>query len=194
MAQEDDNHRCRACAVPISARSKFCSDRCRCWSRLHPGELRPKGRQCSHCGTSIDDLASHARFCSGRCEARSRRGYVPGTLDRRLCGICNVWFRPRRRDQLGCCAEHGAKLSSRRTESARRAQRNAAATTFTESDLALRLSMFPGCWVCGGPKDQVDHVKPLAAGGAHLLANLRPICAPCNRRKSAQWPWPLVAA
>lgn len=61
---------------------------------------------------------------------------------------------------------------------------------FTRAQLIARLSMIPGCWLCGGPKQEIDHVKPLAKGGAHVLANLRPICLPCNRRKSDKWPLP----
>ena len=42
------------------------------------------------------------------------------------------------------------------------------------------------CWYCGGPFDHVDHLKPLARGGYHILANLRPACQPCNSTKNAQ--------
>lgn len=60
---------------------------------------------------------------------------------------------------------------------------------FTEAQLLARLSMFPGCWMCGGPKETVDHVKPLAKGGLHVLANLRPACRSCNSRKRDAWPF-----
>lgn len=43
------------------------------------------------------------------------------------------------------------------------------------------------CWMCGGEAGSVDHVKPLAKGGSHLAANLRPACIPCNMRKHARW-------
>lgn len=47
------------------------------------------------------------------------------------------------------------------------------------------------CWMCGGdgaPEGlTLDHVKPLSAGGKHLLANLRPACRSCNSRKGARW-------
>jgi 5-methylcytosine-specific restriction endonuclease McrA len=52
------------------------------------------------------------------------------------------------------------------------------------------------CWIAGPnctvEPDQWDHVKPLSKGGAHLLANLRPACNPCNSSKKARWPFPLT--
>lgn len=44
------------------------------------------------------------------------------------------------------------------------------------------------CWMCGGASQlQWDHVKPLAKGGAHMLANLRLACSRCNNVKSDRW-------
>jgi 5-methylcytosine-specific restriction endonuclease McrA len=60
---------------------------------------------------------------------------------------------------------------------------------YTHDQLVQRLSMFPGCWMCGGQADTVDHVKPLAAGGPDLLSNLRPACRSCNASKGASWPY-----
>lgn len=57
-------------------------------------------------------------------------------------------------------------------------------------ELQLKFDMYPGCWICGtGPKEVWDHVKPLAKGGAHCLANLRPACKKCNSFKRAKWPF-----
>lgn len=44
------------------------------------------------------------------------------------------------------------------------------------------------CYLCGAPVWQgvnlhMDHVIPIAKGGLHCADNLRPACAPCNRRK-----------
>lgn len=64
---------------------------------------------------------------------------------------------------------------------------------FTFAELEARLSLWPGCWICRGPKEAVDHVKPCAAGGAHTLANLRPICKSCNSGKNANWYGPAWA-
>lgn len=83
------------------------------------------------------------------------------------------------------------KEISRNASRRRRARKNNASVhSFSREQLAARLSMFPGCWMCGGDATEVDHVKPLAKGGGHILANLRPICKTCNNHKRARWPIP----
>lgn len=54
-----------------------------------------------------------------------------------------------------------------------------------------RVAYYGGrCWICrDAPYEQMDHVKPLAAGGLHILSNLRPACAKCNRAKWQTWPY-----
>ena len=69
--------------------------------------------------------------------------------------------------------------------------RSVTVVDFTGEQLLARLSMFSGCWICGGAADCVDHVKPLAKGGAHMLSNLRPACRACNGGKAARWPFAL---
>ncbi|WML63658.1 HNH endonuclease signature motif containing protein [Rhodococcus sp. AH-ZY2] len=60
---------------------------------------------------------------------------------------------------------------------------------FTVEQLTARLSYFGNrCWICSGEAEHLDHVKPIKSGGWHMLANLRPACARCNRRKSSLWP------
>lgn len=61
---------------------------------------------------------------------------------------------------------------------------------FTLEQLAQRLSVFSGCWMCGGPWTEAEHVKPLDKGGAHCLSNIRPSCRSCNATKHAKWPYP----
>lgn len=67
-------------------------------------------------------------------------------------------------------------------------QRGSAIAPFTAEQLRQRMSMYAGCWMCGGPKEHVDHVKPISKGGAHILSNLRPACRKCNLSKKDQWP------
>lgn len=68
-------------------------------------------------------------------------------------------------------------------------RRGSMVAQFSAEQLAQRLSMWPGCWMCGGPKESVDHVKPLSKGGAHILSNLRPACGRCNSVKGDRWPY-----
>lgn len=44
------------------------------------------------------------------------------------------------------------------------------------------------CWICGGPYESLDHVKPLIRGGNNLPSNLRPACLKCNSSKGCKWP------
>lgn len=60
----------------------------------------------------------------------------------------------------------------------------------TPTQLRSRIAYYGGrCWMCGVQATEIDHVKPIAKGGAHLACNLRPACGACNRKKSDIWPW-----
>ena len=88
-----------------------------------------------------------------------------------------------------------ANPDKRRAKEERRRARHADALVpgvpVTAVAIAARFAMFAGCWMCGGPKTEVDHVKPLAAGGLHVPANIRPACKPCNSRKAGAWGHPI---
>jgi 5-methylcytosine-specific restriction endonuclease McrA len=81
-------------------------------------------------------------------------------------------------------------LARREASHRRRALKLATMTEAVTTDrLAAKWDYWGGCcWMCGGEAVEWDHVKPLSKGGAHCLANLRPACVPCNRRKAARWP------
>ena len=48
------------------------------------------------------------------------------------------------------------------------------------------LRKHPLCVECGRPATEVDHVTPLALGGTHEWANLKPLCKPDHSRKTAR--------
>ena len=79
----------------------------------------------------------------------------------------------------------------RRNASIRRARKMAApCVPYTQEQLDQRWAYYGNnCWICGDVATATDHVKPLARGGAEMLANLRPVCQPCNSRKHAKWPF-----
>lgn len=68
---------------------------------------------------------------------------------------------------------------------------------FSHGQLVDRYAVFGfRCWICGRDDVQLhmDHVKPISKGGAHMLANIRPACKPCNSRKRDAWGGPREAA
>lgn len=139
------------------------------------GEVVDGRRICSACGVDkpVDQYYAER---AGRC---------------REC-IAEYQATPCRRDQRAAWA---ARNKDQKREYARRAaaiRRSRALGTpvarFTATQLAARLAFFGNkCWMCGGPFEHIDHVKPLSKGGPHILANLRPSCGPCNRAKSSRW-------
>lgn len=69
--------------------------------------------------------------------------------------------------------------------------RSATIVPFTAAQLDARMAFFGyRCWMCKGPFEHVDHVKPIVANGPHMLANLRPSCAFCNTSKNGRWAGP----
>lgn len=82
--------------------------------------------------------------------------------------------------------------SARASDAARRAREKGAPGVATTEQIAARWDYYGGkCWMCGAAATEIDHVKPLAKGGSHWPANLRPACRSCNSKKRAQWPYPL---
>jgi 5-methylcytosine-specific restriction endonuclease McrA len=103
--------------------------------------------------------------------------------------------RKRERRKMLIAQKQASEFAQRRRQreaARRRAAREAAAPGFaTPEQLAARWAYYSGrCWMCGGAAEHMDHVKPLAAGGAHWPSNQRPACWPCNQRKGARWPYP----
>ena len=80
-----------------------------------------------------------------------------------------------------------------------RARRRGAPGHATAAQIQARRDYYGGlCWIryeriCRKVEEAMDHVKPLAAGGSHWPANLRPACSPCNNRKHDKWSFPCNA-
>lgn len=81
------------------------------------------------------------------------------------------------------------RATSRLASQRRRARlRQSLIVPFTTRQVAERIALWGGrCYVCGAPWEAIDHVKPISKGGAHCLANLRPICGFHNNRKKNKW-------
>lgn len=84
----------------------------------------------------------------------------------------------------GLCQRHWSKL----TGPLKKRQRKSAPGAATPEQVLARMAYFGfQCWLCGGPFEDVDHVKPIAKGGSNWPANLRPSCHSCNSRKRSRW-------
>lgn len=82
---------------------------------------------------------------------------------------------------------HPSRIKAKSVAS-RRLREQAAGNCSTTQVLARVAYFGARCYLCGGAYEAVDHVKPIAAGGTHWSANLRPVCQTCNSRKAAAWP------
>lgn len=92
-----------------------------------------------------------------------------------------------------------ARDSGRRSRHRRRARlKEVQFIDFTLEQFEQRMAYYGhACYLkldcCTGEFDHVDHVKPIAKLGPHILANLRPACQPCNLRKAGKWPFKVAA-
>lgn len=126
------------------------------------------------------------RLCKGHYLRQMRHGDpLAGATSPGLTPACSIETCGRKHYARRLCRAHWAAVISRPR---RRALEGAASGSCSPEQLAARISYYGGrCWVCGGDGSEVDHVKPLAAGGPEWPANLRPICKACNCRKGATW-------
>lgn len=189
------------CDKPFDA-AGFCNGHYARW-RKHgtPMEHRPLGerepaRPCSV--RDCDRVTQSHNMCVRHVQRWKRYGdplagqplrlfLPPGTLCAEA-GCDNVVY------CRGLCGPHYGRtrdpMKKRLRQGLRRArkQRNLA-IPFTKAQLLQRLAYWGfRCWLCAEEYAEIDHVKPVARGGGHLLANLRPICSGCNLRKGARWP------
>lgn len=99
-----------------------------------------------------------------------------------------VWREVNRERKSQLDRDWRARNPGRKAEYDARRRALIGGATISAEAMRARMAYFGfRCWMCRGPFEHVDHVKPLAKGGPHILANLRPACAPCNVRKGASW-------
>ncbi len=137
-----------------------------CYTKLPKDSLTSTCANCLRSGAERYRRAKQAKVATGCCL------YCP----QRAVGTRNF------------CLTHS--LKDRRGQLRIRARkRNSQIVPFTTDELAARMEAQGNqCVYCGGPFEQIDHFKPLALGGAHCLANLRPSCANCNNHKGPMPP------
>lgn len=100
------------------------------------------------------------------------------------CPTCfeQFLFRP---EVCPTCAKHQKKQSRARRAKERRARYDPVGKLATEEFWQL-LRWFPCCPCCGRSWQDVgdwinqDHIIPISCGGVNTVANLQPLCQPCN--------------
>ena len=87
------------------------------------------------------------------------------------------------------CLENEKRTQAKCQKRKRQRLRAAAGYRYTKKHhIEARWAMFGNkCWMCGKPANGTDHVKPIAKGGSHWPANLRPACRICNSTKIDKW-------
>jgi 5-methylcytosine-specific restriction endonuclease McrA len=79
----------------------------------------------------------------------------------------------------------------RLADRAKKARRRAMGGKFTQADVAARFDAQRGrCAACRArlKSYHIDHITPLAKGGANIPANIQLLCPPCNMSKGATDP------
>ena len=139
--------------------------------------INPPDVHCIECGLKFTPERSTDYLCSDECSSKRKRaldayqGIAYGTLQAK-----RKW------------AEAHPESRVMREQRRRARKAGASSVPYTSEQLIARLAVFGNrCWMCRGPFEHLDHVKPLVAGGPHMLSNLRPACADCNMRKGGRW-------
>lgn len=160
---------CEACLAATSARGNA-------WNKANRGRINKKRRR---------------QYQKLRQDPNYQPRVDPKAPERR-----RLYYRANRERERAQFAEWRQKNKARMAahERLRRARKRGVVTIeFTQAQLDARMRYWgERCWMCGGPGEAWDHVKPLTKGGPHMLANLRPACGTCNSGKNNRWPYPAV--
>jgi 5-methylcytosine-specific restriction endonuclease McrA len=175
---------CAASFMPARASSRHCSPRCKEHDRYsvrgQTSEYKAYKRQYGH--------AYHARN-QPRLIEKSRKWRESNRDQHRELSI--NWYRAnleRSRATSRAWAKANPRALALREHRRRARKRGTQVRPIKASSVLEKINYWgSACWMCTKPADTLDHVKPLAAGGYHMLANLRPACRSCNSSKGAKW-------
>jgi 5-methylcytosine-specific restriction endonuclease McrA len=155
-------------------------------------------KPCAHCGEMYHGTA-RSKYCSIRCKEAKKHADRMADPERRVVAQARrakarATYNEKNPAKYTPVAELSPKaLTAKRQRVRRYRARKAEALhiPYTHEQLTARIAYWGNlCWICRtAPWTAMDHVKPLAAGGADILSNLRPVCGPCNTRKKDRWPY-----
>lgn len=172
-------------------------------------------RACYRCGLTkranefiqrIDDR--YYRMCRAcvsevlLARGRRRPGRLAHTDTHRTCYLCDrglpvsEFTRRSNGTYFSACKDCNRHVFAQR----RRARLAAADGSYTTAEWDALVSQYDRCPAClrawvdiaspasGGAVITVDHIVPIARGGANSIENLQPLCFSCNSRKGARPP------
>lgn len=200
---------CGGIFKPSSTRNVTCSGACQLMNaRRLRGTPELAEIACAHCGSAFMPGRADVTHCSVRCKERHRHsvrwqspeyrafraryflGYRALNRDA-LVQASREWRESNREHhrEISRAWSRGNPARNALTKHRRRARKKGAQVVAVSTvSVAEKIRYWGGkCWMCLAPADTLDHVKPLAAGGYHMLANLRPACRSCNSSKGAKW-------
>lgn len=163
------------------------------WCDAHRDKRRADARAWYAANTERAKATSRAWREANIERVRVRgREWHKANADRRHA-MWSAWYRANRQARLESIRRWQEENPERRRAislrggQARRARQYHAPGSCTAEALAARWAMWGGrCYMCGAEATSTDHVIPLARGGTHWPANLRPACGLCNSRKRAR--------
>lgn len=186
-------------------RNTWCRD---CYKAWHIARYRPElgsaptSATCSHCGATYQPRQRRpSAYCSRQCKDTARQAKLAAERVAnkvgRPCLHCGVIIGPERRIDAAFCS---GRCNSAAHQAARKAARPAG-TTKRAGDVLSRLEVAARCgWRCSECEEpilrslayphlrslSVDHIVPLAKGGARTINNRQALHLVCNLRKGAQ--------
>ncbi len=145
-------------------------------------------RSCKICGTEFIPRSSRGLYCSRVCRRiveRGRRKDSPAI--RQVARERAAQWRARNRERHRAYSTQWVRTNPQRYRANMRvAQRRRRARSVgggvAEVEYAAMLRGDP-CSYCGGAAGEVDHIEPVAEGGANRWENLTAACKSCNSRK-----------
>lgn len=153
--------------------------------------------QCKAC-----DNARRRRYRQANLESdRERQAAYRAANSERIAEYARGWRAENpeygakwRVDNPECMAEYGARYRAanphinRETGYVYRARKfgfEPVVESFTVAEMIAHWGNGERCIYCDGPFEEMDHVIPVGLGGHHVISNVAPSCAPCNRQNIA---------
>ncbi len=187
---------------------RYCSRRCAMYSRRKPHNFLHL--VCERCGKEITRHRSHVLrhvYCSSSCSNAARRkahakwrdpGQIRGYMQeyekrnrRRINQNHRDWVKQNRnkRNEVQRKYRRSHKTQIAMLARQRRAGKEGGSLSVAEWEI-LKATYDYMCLDCGRREPaislEVDHIVPLALGGAHLVSNIQPLCRQCNAKKGAK--------